>query len=160
ASGDGNPLAPIVGAATTAVGDLARRGAPPAVPPAGGESIDPFAGMFRAAGDFVRSVTANPPPSPPRVPRPPVSGPSVPPIPRVREPVLNDLPDTLQQYGIRGVPGLPGGAPHAQEPRRILVDRTAAPPPEAPPDPSAPAPKKKSSDEAVVPVVLTGLGIL
>ena len=82
-----------------------------------------------------------------------------PPEPMALDPVLNDLPDALQQYGIPGVPGLPGGAPHAPQPQRPRVEPPMAPP--SAPLPAAPAPAaQKPTEDAVVPMVLTGLGIL
>ena len=65
------------------------------------------------------------------------------------------------------MPGLPGGAPHAAPPRRPRVYTPPAPPPaevlhDEPYD--APAPmamaKKTPTDEAIVPLVLAGLGIV
>lgn len=153
ASGDGNPLAGLLGAATTAVGDLGRRLAPPVAPPAGGEVPDPFAGRFGGAGDLGRGGQPRDPSVRPR-PRGDFDRPPPP-------PVLEELPGTLQQYGIPGVPGLPGGAPHAAPPRR---PRVYAPPAEVlhdePDEAPAPMATKTSTDGAVIPLVLAGLGIV
>jgi hypothetical protein len=164
ASGDGNPLAGLLGAAAASAGDLARRVAPPAAPSPGGAAPDPFAGAFQAAGDFVRNLggAAQPggdqPYDPPgrRRPRGDFD-------PRPAAPVLHELPEALQQYGIPGVPGLPGGAPHAPPPRRPRVDAPPPPPDalyDAPPESLAPVAKPAPSDGSVVPLVLVGLGIL
>ncbi|MEP7122523.1 MAG: hypothetical protein ABJE95_16495 [Byssovorax sp.] len=169
-SGDANPLGGILGAAAAGAADIARRAAPP-VTPSGGDAPDPFAGAFRAAGDFVRNLGngAQPggdqPSDPPGWRRSrgdfdPRSAPA--PAP----PLLHELPGALQQYGIPGVPGLPGGAPHAPPPRRPRADAPYPPPLEpeaqydAPPEGLAIVAKKTPSDEGIVPLVLAGLGLV
>jgi hypothetical protein len=157
ASGNGNPLAGILGAATAAAGDFARRVAPPAAPPAG-HGTDPFAGAFGSAGDLPHPLERDAPPDAPPAPRRPGVD------PRPAQPPLDELQGTLQQYGIPGVPGLPGGAPHAPRPRRPRVDAPTAPAPEEPSEEparvAAPVAKKAANDDSVVPLVLTGLGLL
>ena len=157
-SGDGNPLGGLLGAAAASAGDLARRVAPPPVPPAGGEAPDPFAGLFGAAGDFLHNVGREAPPISPPAPRRPRVDPERAPWPAA--PILGDLPGALEQYGIPGVPGLPGGAPHAPRPRPLRVEAPPTPAPDFPPEAPAPVAKPASSDGSVVPLVLTGLGIL
>jgi hypothetical protein len=158
ASGERNPLGGLLGAAAASAGDLARRVAPPAAPPAGGEAPDPFAGLFGAAGDFLHNVGREAPPISSPAPRRPRVDPERAPWPTA--PVLGDLPGALEQYGIPGVPGLPGGAPHAPRPRPLRVEAPPTPAPDFPPDAPAPVAKPASSDGSVVPLVLTGLGIL
>jgi hypothetical protein len=181
---DPDTIAALDSFSAQVLGGLEQRPAPtPAAgaTPTPGDARDPFAGQFKAPsappgmrpGDVPEPPPRAPAPAPPRRPAPmpppvrvpPVRVPPMPPVQESPEPVLNDLQETLQQYGAPGVPGYPGGAPHAPRPRRPPVAPPPPPevprddlPPEAPPAPPEPAAKK--GDDPVVPMVLTGLGIL
>ena len=170
---DPDTIAALDSFSAQAIAGLSQRPlATPAVgatpsPGDGSDGTDPFAGFFKAASEVLRAEPDDMPvpraPVPrepaPRVPAPAAPRrpmPMAPPEPMALDPVLNDLPDALQQYGIPGVPGLPGGAPHAPKPQRPRVEPPVAPPPPAAPGPAA----QKQTEDAVVPMVLTGLGIL
>lgn len=153
--GDTTLVSSVIGAATTAGGELARgaAGAADAV-------TDRWADVFRGS-------------SPP-------SGPEVPPRqPGVPAP-LNDLPNVLDRNGAPGVPSLPPGAPHGTRgsrrprPEAPTVTATLQVPPEVydsytkpgpglreetPPAKSPPAKSSKDDDGILLPMALAGLSL-